>query len=279
MARDRFGRLVLLAFGFWIPAAGTLCLGQETSVSTATRPRYALTFISSNESVPTNSNLNTSRVMELVPAKYHKRYLKWRNDYLSTAAGRSEWNRYARDSGFTLTITVSKDLAEGAIVDSYKWDENGRLTAATIRLGNKLDSGYPSSINYPVTCSLAPGHLPPEVKGTILGATKIAHEFGHLDHMMSMDGRTYELQNRLMLEYNRIFDSNGRDVRDPRLLELAKEMDGTPVSIKQDRECWAEAGAALYLQERLAKNRKIKMPGQIRDAIEAYYLTYPGRVE
>jgi hypothetical protein len=96
---------------------------------------------------------------------------------------------------------------------------------------------------------------------------------------MSMDGRLYELQNRLMLEYNRVFDSNGRDCQDPRLLELVEEMDGTPVSIKQDRECWAEVGALLYLQDRLAKNRNIKMPQPIKQAIETYNLTYPGRLE
>src|SRR6266536_3081808 len=181
MARNRFGRLALLAFGFWIPAVGAVCLCQEISVLTATRPRHVLRFITFDEIVPTNSELNTSRVIENIPAKYHKRYLKWRNDYLSTEAGRSQWNRYALDPNFTLTVTVSKELAEGAVVDTFQWDENGRLTAATMRLGNKLDSGYPSSFNYPITCSLAPGNLPPEVKGTILAATKIAHEFGHLD--------------------------------------------------------------------------------------------------
>jgi len=238
-----------------------------------------LPFVRSNESVSESADINRSRVIELIPAQYRKRYLKWRNDYLSTAVGRTQWDRYALDANFTLTITVSKDRAEGAILDSYRWDETGRLNAATITLGNKLDSGYPSSINYPITCSLAPGNLPPEVKGTILAATKLAHEFGHLNRTMTMDGRLYQLQNSLMIEYNRIFDANGRNCQDLRLLELVNRMDGTPVSIAQDRESWAEVGAILYLQERLAGDRNIKMPEPIKQAIEGYYLAYPGRVE
>jgi hypothetical protein len=116
------------------------------------------------------------------------------------------------------------------------------------------------------------------VKGTILAATKLAHEFGHLNRAMSMDGTLYELQNHLMIEYNTIFYANGRDTHDPRLLDLAAEMDGTPVTIAQDRELWAETGAILYLQERLRKVHRLKMPTSIRQAIESYYSTYPGRM-
>lgn len=283
MTRNRSERLVifvlLYSFGTLL-VAGYSSRGQVVvSPLTATRPRYALPFIRSNESISSSADLNTSRVIELIPAEYRKRYLKWRNDYLSTEVGRNQWDRYALDPNFTLSITVSKDRAEGALLDGYRWDDTGRLIAATVTLGNKLDSGYPSSINYPITCSLAPGNLPPEVKGTILAATKLAHEFGHLNRTMTMDGRLYQLQNSLMIEYNQIFNANGRDCQDPRLLELVEKMDGTPVSIAQDRECWAEVGALGYLQERLAENRNIKMPEPIKQAIEAYYLAYPGRVE
>ncbi len=160
----------------------------------------------------------------------------------------------------------------------FRWDEDGKLIAATIILGGKLDSGYPSSINYPITCSLAPGNLPPEVRGAILAATKMAHEFGHLDRIMTMDGRLYESQNRLMVEYNEIFFENGRDAQDARLVELVDQMGGTPVSIAQDRESWAEVGALLFLQERLRKDHRIKMPSPVRQAIESYFVTYPGRM-
>ncbi len=81
-----------------------------------------------------------------------------------------------------------------------------------------------------------------------------------------------------MIEYNQIFYANGRTTLDPQLLELAQEMGGTPVSIAQDRESWAEMGAILYLQERLRKDRHAKMPQPIRQAIDTYYLTYPERM-
>jgi hypothetical protein len=226
----------------------------------------------------TNAEAVTNTVKESMPAEYRKRYLRWRNEYLSTQAGREQWNLYALNPHFTLTITVSKDEGQGARVDGFRWDEAGKLIAATIILGNKLDSGYPSSINYPITCSLAPGNLPPEAKGTILAATKLAHEFGHLNRTMSMDGRLYRLQNQLMIEYNRFFYANGRDTNDPYLFQLAEQMGGTPVSIKQDRESWAEMGAILYLQERLRRDHRLKMPQQIRQAIEAYFVSYPGRM-
>jgi hypothetical protein len=218
-----------------------------------------------------------SHIKELIPAKYKQRYLKWKNEYLSTRSGFSQWQRFALNSDVALTITISTKEAEGARVNAFQWDEKGKLLAATIVLGNKLDSGYPSSVNYPITCSLAPGNLPSEVKGKILAATKLAHEFGHLNQIMNMDGRLYKLQNELMLEYNAIFNANGRNTQDPRLLELADRMHGTPVSIAQDRESWAEIGAILFLEEKLREEYKLKMPRSIRDAINGYWLTYPER--
>ncbi|HEY2972490.1 MAG TPA: hypothetical protein VGJ48_08260 [Pyrinomonadaceae bacterium] len=282
MTRNRFERLAIFALLCSFP---TLLVAGNSGPAQAISPRaaipltYTLPLAGSHATISESADINRSRVIELIPAEYRKRYLKWRNDYLSTEVGRNQWDRYALDTNFTLTITVSKDRAEGAILDGYRWDATGRLIGASITLGTKLDSGYPSSINYPITCSLAPGNLPPEVKGTILAATKLAHEFGHLNRTMTMDGRLYQLQNSLMIEYNRIFETNGRNCQEPRLLELVRKMDGTPVSIAQDRESWAEVGAILYLQERLAGDRNIKMPDAIKQAIEGYYVTYPGRVD
>ena len=280
MARNRLGRFVICALlcSFATLLVSGFSRGEVVSPFAYTREKFPLPFTHSNWS-DSSAEIGSSRVMELIPHDYRKRYLKWKSDYLSTEVGRTQWDRYALDPNFTLTITVSKDRAEGAILDGYRWDETGRLVAATITLGSKLNSGYPSSFNYPITCSLAPGNLPPEVKGTILAATKLAHEFGHLNRTMTMDGRLYELQNSLMIEYNQVFNANGRNCQDPRLLDLVKRMDGTPVSIAQDRESWAEIGAILYLKERLDGNRSIKMPEPVKQAIEGYYLAYPGRVD
>jgi hypothetical protein len=226
------------------------------------------------------SEAQRSTVREVIPSEYRKRYQQWKTEYLSTAAGRSQWQLYALNPNFTLTITVSKEEGQGARVKDFTWNENGHLLAATIVLGNKLDSGYPSSINYPVTCSLAPGNLPPEVKGKILAATKLAHEFGHLGQVNSISGTVYQMQNVLMTEYLRIFNSNSFDVHDARLIELAEQMGGTPVSIKQEREHWAEASAITYLTERLPQlSKRSKIPSSIRQAIDAYYSTYPERFQ
>jgi len=221
-----------------------------------------------------------STVREIIPSKYRKRYQKWKNEYLSSATGRAHWKRYALTPDFELTITVSNQQGHGAKVE-FHWNKGGRLIAATMILGNKMDSGYPSSINYPITCSLSPaGDLPSEVKGNVLAATKLSHEFGHLNQVTSMDGRTYQLQNTLMLEYNRIFNSNGFNVHDPKLTELAEEMGGTPVSIAQDREHWAEIGAVEFLRERLPYLiKRSKLPSSIKQAIDAYHLIYPDRFQ
>ena len=43
-----------------------------------------------------------------------------------------------------------------------------------------------------------------------------------------------------MPQYNKIFLSNGRNANDPRLIELAKQIGGTPVEIWEDREYWGK---------------------------------------
>jgi len=217
MARNRIGRLVIFAlFCSFVTllVTGYSCSGQSISPFAATRKRFALPSTRSKSS-SNSADAGSNRVIELIPTDYRKRYLKWKNDYLSTEVGRAQWDRYALDQNFTLTIMVSKDRAEGAIVDAYRWNDTSRLVAATITLGSKLDSGYPSSINYPITCSLAPGNLPPEVKGTILAATKLAHEFGHLNRTMTLAGKLYRLHDELMMEYPKSFSAHGRDTNDP----------------------------------------------------------------
>ena len=69
------------------------------------------------------------------------------------------------------------------------------------------------------------------VSGSILAATKIAHEFGHLDRMAKTNAAVYRLESQLIPMYNTILLSNGRNVRDPRLIELAQRMGGTTVEL------------------------------------------------
>ncbi len=218
-----------------------------------------------------------SGIREFIPEKYLKKYLRWKGEYLSTAAGREQWETYNQNPNFSLTITVSTSPGQGGLIGGFIWDEAGRLVGATMFLGNKLDSGYPDMEYYPVTGSLADAKLPHNINGLILAATKIAHEFGHLDGLMKTDGAQYQLQNAEIIEWNLIFFANRYKVDDPRLIELAGRIGGVPCAISQDREFAAEISAIRYLRERLANHLHGKAPRSVKRAIDAYILTYAKR--
>jgi hypothetical protein len=91
----------------------------------------------------------------------------------------------------------------------------------------------------------------------MLAAAKIAHEFGHVNHTASTEAALYERQNRLMPIYNTIFMENGHNTQDVQLLDLARQIGGTPVEISAERERRAEANVISYLRERIfARNAK-----------------------
>src|SRR5258707_7185231 len=62
-------------------------------------------------------------IKENVPDKYLERYQAWKDEFLATEIGRQDWEMFARNPNFTLTITVARDNAEGAGTGKYKWDE------------------------------------------------------------------------------------------------------------------------------------------------------------
>ncbi len=95
-------------------------------------------------------------VREVIPNKYRERYQGWKKEFLSTEVGRREWEKYELDARFALTIIISNDDPQGAGTGGYKWDETGRLVAATITLGSRINEGYPNPIYYPVMSSLVP---------------------------------------------------------------------------------------------------------------------------
>ena len=217
-------------------------------------------------------------IREEVPDKYKARYAGWKKEFLSTETGRAQWDTFAKGDRLTLTIMVTRDNAKGAGTGQYKWDDEGRLVEATIVLGSSLHEGYPNPIYYPVMNSLVeqePGHAS---GGHTLAAAKIAHEFGHLARTVEMDRALYELQNRLMPVYNEILLSNGRDTRDPRLVELAGQMGGTPVEIWEDREYWGETNAMLFLRDRFAdEDLRCALFSRIRQSVNLYAKNYADR--
>lgn len=219
-----------------------------------------------------------SGIKEDIPSKYGARYQEWKAEFLSTAAGREQWAYYQNNPRFTLTITIARENAEGATTGKYKWNEGGELTAATITLGVHLDQGYPNPIYFPVMNSLVPTGTSYRVAGNTLAATKFAHEFGHVNRTVKADPALYQLQTQLIPQYNKIFLSNGRNPKDPTLIDMALKIGGTPVQIWEDREYWGEANAMIYLRDRFTEE-SLRCPlfSKIRHRVDLYAKSYEDR--
>ena len=221
---------------------------------------------------------NPVGIREQVPEKYAARYQRWKQEFLSTETGRQQWASYQNDPNFTLTVVVTRDNPEGGTTGSYHWNEHGKLIAATITLGCRLDEGVPNPIYFPVMNSLFRTETTRNIGGETMAATKMAHEFGHVNRTAKGDAALYQLQLQLMPEYNRIFLSNGRHVSDPRLVELEKRMGATPVEIWEDREYWGETNAMLYLRDRFAEDSmRCLLFSRIKRSIELYAPGYEER--
>jgi YD repeat-containing protein len=219
-----------------------------------------------------------SGIKEDIAAKYAERYQNWKKEFLSTDAGRTQWAYYQNNPHFILTITMSRENSEGATTGKYKWNEAGQLIAATITLGSRLDEGYPNPIYFPVMNSLGPGDSTSRVEGTTLAATKIAHEFGHVNRTSKADPALYQLQSQLIPQYNSIFLTNGRNANDPKLIELAKQIGGTPVEIWEDREYWGEANAMVYIRDRVTEDSlRCLLFTRIRRSVDLYAKSYERR--
>ena len=217
-------------------------------------------------------------IREIIPAKFERRYQQWKTEFLSTDIGKAQWEMYAHHPHLVLTITINGDNSKGAGSGRYKWNDSGELVAATISLGGEIDRGYPSSVYYPVMNALEPFESQRLIDGSVLAATKLAHEFGHVMKISSIPRSLYELQTQLVPVYNKIFLSNGYNVNDPRLVEIAQRIGGNPVQIWEDREYWGEANAMLFLRDRVAKEKfHCRLFGKIKQAVEEYAKDYEER--
>jgi hypothetical protein len=217
-------------------------------------------------------------IREQIPEKYLARYQQWKKEFLSTDTGRLQWDYYTNNPNFTLTLVVSRDNPEGGTTGNYKWNEDGKLIAATITLGCRLYAGVPNPVYFPVMNSLLPNDTARKIDGETLAATKMAHEFGHVNRTAKGDSTLYQLQSQLMPKYNQIFLSNGRDAEDPRLVEMAKAMKGTPVEIWEDREYWGETNAMLYLRDRFAEDGfRCQLFTRIKRSVDLYAPGYEAR--
>ena len=191
-------------------------------------------------------------IREVMKDKYRKRYQAWKNEFLSTETGRSQWERYANASTFLLTITVADDPPHDARTDHYEWNSSGSLDAVTIFLGCRLDEGYPAAGSYPVIGSLAT-NVKYATRKNILAASKLAHELGHVDQALA--NSEFQRQKQLIHAYLTILQTKGHDRHDPRLTDLAQQLGGPPIQIWSGWECRAEANALLYLRDKVSQQQ------------------------
>jgi YD repeat-containing protein len=217
-------------------------------------------------------------IKEIVPLNYKGRYEKWKKEFLATEAGRAEWDSYTHNPDFTLTIEVSGTNSKGGTTGKYKWNAAGQLIAATITLGTQIDEGFPNPIYFPVMSSLTVPEVTYRMGNNVLAAAKIAHEFGHVLRTSRVDATLYQRQTQLIPLYNKIFLSNGRNADDPRLLDLTKQIGGTPVEIWEDREYWGETNAMRYLRDRFADDGlRCALFSRIKYSIDLYARPYEER--
>ena len=125
---------------------------------------------------------------------------------LATDFGRQQWDQYANNKNFILTVTISNKKGKGAGTDKYLWDDSGNLVGATITLGEGLERGYPDPIYYPVMNSLSTENTTYTINSKILAATKLSHEIGHVNQTAKANRSVLVIQNKLMPEYTSIFE-------------------------------------------------------------------------
>ena len=265
----RTTRMIGLSVLFMVTLGASQQIAGQQSASqarNATRDKYMV------------SATDVAGIREVIPDKYQKRYDEWKTEFLSTDIGKAQWEMYAHHPRLMLTITITGSNSQGAGSGKYKWNEAGELVSATITLGNHIDQGFPTSVYYPVMNALEPFESSKLISGNTLAAAKLAHEFGHIMKISSTRQDLYTLQVQLVPVYNKIFLSNGHNVNDARLVEIAQKIGGNPVEIWEDREYWGEANAMLFLRDRVEKEKfHCRLFAKIKRAVEEYAKNYEER--
>ena len=279
--RSRHLSIAAVLMAFAVP-----CFAFSSSMSVGVSIYFPY-LAASDGFVYETATLDTGRVIphptdggirEVIPDKFRSRYESWKGELLSTQFGKEQWERYADNKDFILTIIVAGSKEKGAGTDKLLWDDQGNLVGATITLGADIEAGFPSPIYYPVLNSLSTDSATYSVSGKILAATKFSHEIGHVNQAATANMKFLQLQNKLMPEYNEIMLKNGFNGNDKKLQDLAAQMKGTPVEIWESREYWSEVNAMLYLTDRIAKEEfYCNVFKKIRSNVELYARNYEDR--
>jgi len=284
LVRPLAALLILYTSPLWIENWGLLKAEQLWGLASEQHGQREINSPASTRDDPPENRIHSlpgvpghGYIEESIPEKYERRYRKWKREFLATEAGRQQWEVFSHHPTLILTITVSRDCSTGAKAGNFNWDVSGNLIGATITLGSNIDDGYPSPSFYPVLNSLRrlDGRKAPA--GSILAAAKIAHEFEHINQA-SAGGLVYRATNEMVKTYNKLFIENGHNTHDPKLLELAVKMGGTPVEICEDREHGAEIKAMCYLFERLTDNalRRVLL-ANIKETINFFAVSFKQR--
>jgi hypothetical protein len=218
-------------------------------------------------------------IREEVPQAHKAKFAKWKAELLRTEFGRRQWNRWADSRTVRLTIRVVEDRGKGAGTDRFAWDEDGEFAGATITLGTELSSGLPTPVYYPVLNALSED---PEanVDPTLIAAAKLSHELGHVEQASKADMKLMLLQSKLVPEYVAIFLKNGLNSRDERLLDLERQMGGTPTRIWEEREYNSEVDAMQFVAERMSDDPGVcRFAKRLKQNLAEYAATYKARFE
>ena len=283
LVRLRAALLILFTLPLWIENGGLLKAEQLWGPASGQHGQKEINSPASTRDDPTENRIHSlpagpvrGYIEESIPEKYKKKYSKWKKEFLATDAGRYQWETYAHHPTLILTITVSHEKTTGASASKYNWDESGNLIGATITLGSNIDDGYPGPAFYPVLNSLKRLDGRKAHARSILAAAKIAHEFEHINQA-SAGGLVYRATNEMIKTYNKLFVENGHNTRDPKLLELAVKMGGTPVEICEDREHGAEIKAMCYLFERLTADELRRLLANLKETSNFFAVSFQHR--
>jgi len=80
-------------------------------------------------------------IREQVPEKYAARYQHWKQEFSCDRNWPAAMGVLSNNPNFTLTVVITRDNPEGGNTGNYEWNDDGKLVAATITLGCRLDEG------------------------------------------------------------------------------------------------------------------------------------------
>jgi hypothetical protein len=211
----------------------------------------------------------------------NKDYQTWKKAYLSTKAGKAEWDKYANDHSVNITITMGTNSGKDQGAETTPtFDANGNLTGATIVLGKDFASSdklNPS--DYPVSASMTERE---EYSGYTISRTDravalFAHEFGHIDDDRKKGGALWLKEKKLIEQHLAGYEKQGPAwLNTSEYGQIVSQLGDTPANISTGRENRAEAAVVPVLRDYYSKGAGHgSMPSRVKHAIQNYEKAHP----